>query len=168
VRLAPVEPAVDSKTPVRKDPFRVPLEDRLGVLLGAREILARDRKFKAAEGSMDFFRTQKVFASTEGAAIEQEIWESGAGIQGPAVDGDEAQTRSYPNSHGGQWPPAVRGGGHGPGGPAERACARGPGPGGRARLPGRPHHRGLDGPQMALRSTNRAPPIELTACWATS
>ena len=104
VRLAPVEPAVDSyKTPLRKDPFRVPLEDRLGLLLGAAEILARDPKIKAAEGSMDFFRTRKVFASTEGAAIEQVIWESGAGIQATAVDGDEAQTRSYPNSHGGQW-----------------------------------------------------------------
>jgi TldD protein len=32
VRLAPVEPAVASyKTPMKKDPFRVPLEDRLGL-----------------------------------------------------------------------------------------------------------------------------------------
>lgn len=104
VRLAPAEPAVDSyKTPVRKDPFRVPLEDRLALLLGATEILARDPKVKVAEGSMDFFRTQKVFVSTEGAAIEQDLWETGAGIQATAVEGDEAQTRSYPNSHGGQW-----------------------------------------------------------------
>jgi TldD protein len=41
--------------------------------------------------------------STEGAALQQETWETGAGIQATAVEGDEAQTRSYPNSHGGQW-----------------------------------------------------------------
>lgn len=104
VRLAPVEPAVDAyKTPVRKDPFRVPLEDRLAVLLQASEIMARNPRIRAAEGAMDFFRTRKAFASTEGAAIEQEIWEAGAGIQATAVEGDEAQARSYPNSHGGQW-----------------------------------------------------------------
>ena len=104
VRLAPGEPAVDTfKTPVRVDPFRVPLEDRLAVLLRASELMARHPKIKVAEGSMDFFRTRKTFVSTEGAAIAQDLWESGAGIQATAVEGDEAQTRSYPNSHGGQW-----------------------------------------------------------------
>ncbi len=104
VRLAPVEPAVDSyKTRVRVIPFRVPLEDRLAVLLQASAIMARGPKIKVAEGSMDFFHTRKTFVSTEGAAIEQDLWEMGAGIQATAVEGDEAQTRSYPNSHGGQW-----------------------------------------------------------------
>ncbi len=104
VRLAPVEPAVDRyKTPVRKDPFRVPLDARLDLLLRATAVLGQRSKIKVAEGSMDFYRTRKWFVSTEGAAIEQDIWETGAGIQATAVEGDEAQTRSYPNSHGGQW-----------------------------------------------------------------
>jgi TldD protein len=104
VRLAPLEPAVGAyRTPVKEDPFRVPLEDRLALLLRASEIMARKPQIKLAEGSMDFFRTRKTFASTEGAAIAQDIWETGAGIQATAVDGEEAQARSYPNSHGGQW-----------------------------------------------------------------
>ena len=104
VRLASVEPAVDRyRTPVKKDPFRVPLDARLDLLLRATALLARHPMIKAAEGSMDFYRTRKWFASTEGAAIEQDLWETGAGIQATAVEGDEAQTRSYPNSHGGQW-----------------------------------------------------------------
>jgi TldD protein len=52
---------------------------------------------------MQFFKTDKLFASTEGSLIEQSIVESGAGIVATAVEGTEAQKRSYPNSHGGDY-----------------------------------------------------------------
>ena len=52
------------------------------------------------EGSMEFIRQAKLFASTEGAVIEQELFESGAGIEATATSPDEVQNRSYPNSFG--------------------------------------------------------------------
>jgi TldD protein len=52
------------------------------------------------EGSMEFIRQAKLFASTEGAFIEQELFESGAGIEATATSPDEVQNRSYPNSFG--------------------------------------------------------------------
>jgi TldD protein len=49
---------------------------------------------------MEFLRQRKLFASTEGALIEQELFESGAGIEATATSPDEVQNRSYPNSFG--------------------------------------------------------------------
>jgi TldD protein len=43
-----------------------------------------------------------VFASTEGSYIEQQLVESGAGIEATAVGEDDMQTRSFPNSFGRQ------------------------------------------------------------------
>jgi len=85
------------------DPFAVAIDKKIGLLLDACEIMAKNQKIKVAEGSMEFFRTDKTFASTEGAYVEQSILESGAGIYATAVDGSEAQRRSYPNSHGGDY-----------------------------------------------------------------
>jgi TldD protein len=104
VRLTPTEIHRDSyKSDCRNDPFEVPLDQKIGLLLGACEILRKSPKIKVAEGSMQFFKTDKTFASTEGAFIEQNVVESGAGIVATAVEGSEAQKRSYPNSHGGDF-----------------------------------------------------------------
>jgi TldD protein len=54
----------------------------------------------AAEGNIYCQREDKVFASTEGAYIEQELYETGCGIEATAVDEGEVQNRSYPNSVG--------------------------------------------------------------------
>jgi len=85
------------------DPFGVPIDKKIGLLLNACEIMIKNQKIKVAEGSMEFFKTDKIFASTEGALIKQSILESGAGITATAVDGAEAQRRSYPNSHRGDY-----------------------------------------------------------------
>ncbi len=47
---------------------------------------------------MGSYKTEKIFASTEGSYIEQEIVECGAGIAATAIEGSEVQVRSYPNS----------------------------------------------------------------------
>lgn len=107
-RLSPTEIFEDqyiSKYEI--DPFRVPLEEKIELLLKATELLRKNDKIKVAEGSMDFYKTEKLFASTEGAFIRQSILESGAGILATAVDGNEVQRRSYPNSHRGDY--ATRG-----------------------------------------------------------
>ena len=107
-RLSPTEVFEDqyiSKYEI--DPFRVPLEEKIELLLKATELLRKDNRIKVAEGSMDFYKTEKLFASTEGAFVRQSVLESGAGILATAVDGNEVQRRSYPNSHRGDY--ATRG-----------------------------------------------------------
>ncbi|HVP36975.1 MAG TPA: TldD/PmbA family protein [Terriglobales bacterium] len=103
-RLSPTEVFEDqyiSKYEI--DPFKVSLEEKIELLLKATELLRKDNRIKVAEGSMDFYKTEKLFASTEGAFIRQSILESGAGIMATAVDGNEVQRRSYPNSHRGDY-----------------------------------------------------------------
>ncbi len=85
------------------DPFGVSIDKKISLLLDACAILQKSPKIKVAEGSMMFFRTEKTFASTEGAFIRQLITESGAGISATAVEGSETQRRSYPNSFGGDY-----------------------------------------------------------------
>lgn len=85
----------------RIDPFAVPVNQKLDLLIRSTEILMKHPKIKVAEASMDFFKTEKIFANTDGSLIEQSIIESGAGAMAVAVEGTDAQWRNYPNSHGG-------------------------------------------------------------------
>lgn len=108
VKLAEVEPYVDTyQTRIEIDPFQIPLEDKIHLLFQADGILRKDPRVKVAQGSMMFNRIDKVFVSTDGALIEQTLWESGGGIQAMAIEDSEVQRRSYPNSHGGDF--ATRG-----------------------------------------------------------
>jgi TldD protein len=105
---APVElddtPAVtDSyRTPFREDPFAISLDDKLRLLMDADAAMARVPGVAIREGSVVAGREVKTFASTAGARIEQEIVESGGGIEATAVNESEMQQRSYPSSFGGQ------------------------------------------------------------------
>jgi TldD protein len=58
---------------------------------------------KISQGFMEFWKNRKFFLSTEGSEIEQEIIESGGGISAHAINGDDMQVRSYPNSFRGQF-----------------------------------------------------------------
>jgi TldD protein len=51
-----------------------------------------------AEASLDFYRRHTIFASSEGAAIEQTVVNSGGGIEAVAIGDGEMQRRSFPNS----------------------------------------------------------------------
>lgn len=108
VRLSPVDAAVDTwKSPLKIDPFLVKMEDKIALLLEATKVMLKEKDVRLAEGSMSFFAEKKIFASTEGAYIEQEKTETGAGITATAVAGGEVQRRSYPTSFGGNF--AARG-----------------------------------------------------------
>jgi TldD protein len=85
---------------VEIDPFSVPLEEKIALLLAADEAMRRVKGITVTEGGMTLIRERQVFASTEGSYIEQEILESGAGLEATAVSEEEVQTRSYPNSFG--------------------------------------------------------------------
>ncbi len=100
-RLSPEAPFVDRfETPVAIDPFTVPIEQKLELLMAADAAMQAVRGIKVALGSLYFQRDDKTFASTEGAYIEQRLFESGCGINAIAVGKSEVQNRSYPNSGG--------------------------------------------------------------------
>lgn len=95
-------------SPVEIDPFRVSLEEKVDLLVKADQLMKQaSTKVKVTECVLSFSRTRKFFASTEGTNILQEIVITGGGISAKAVDGEEVQVRSYPNSFGGNF--ATRG-----------------------------------------------------------
>src|SRR4030043_215217 len=94
-----VIPVVDRyQTPVSVNPFDVSTEAKLELLLKADEITRRNKKVRISEAFMGSYKTERIFASTQDAYIEQEIVECGAGMAAPAIEGREVQVRSYPNS----------------------------------------------------------------------
>ncbi len=86
------------RTPISIDPFEVSAEAKLNLLLQADEIIRRNRKVKISEAFLGSYKTEKIFASTEGSYIDQEIVECGAGVAATAIEGNDVQVRSYPNS----------------------------------------------------------------------
>jgi len=90
------------RTPYREDPFTVPLDEKLRLLFEADASMGKVAGVRMRTGSMEAGRERKTFASTEGAHIEQELVEVGAGIEATAVNDSEVQRRSYPQSAGGQ------------------------------------------------------------------
>jgi len=99
VHLGEVEPYVDYyATPCQEDPFEIPLDEKLDILIRTTEALGTHKSIRATEAFMTFWRTHKFFLSTEGAFIEQDIMESGGGFSATAVGNSDAQRRSYPNS----------------------------------------------------------------------
>ncbi|MGE5488776.1 MAG: TldD/PmbA family protein [bacterium] len=91
------------ESPCAVDPFSVPVEDNLGLLLAIDAALRREQGVTLAEASMDFVRERQVFASTLGSSIRQTRTWSGAGYTATSFREDEIQRRSYPNSFGGQF-----------------------------------------------------------------
>ena len=103
VVLAPESAHVDTwQNPFIKDPFRIPVERQIGLLLAADKEMRKVKGVTVAEGSMSFRRIEQFFASSTGSAIHQVKMLSGAGIVATAFAGSEIQKRSYPNSFGGQ------------------------------------------------------------------
>jgi|AGTN01.1.fsa_nt_gi Predicted Zn-dependent proteases and their inactivated homologs len=107
--LAPIvfapEPAhKDSwSSPCLIDPFKVATEDKVALLLSAAENMLKVKGVEIATGMLEFRRTTKFFASTEGSEITQTIVTSGCDIQAQANGDDDYQLRSYPFCLGGQY-----------------------------------------------------------------
>ncbi len=98
VHLAPVEPATGRyETPHQVDPFTVPLEEKLALLVAASKAMTGPN-VRLARAFFSAYETDQVFASTEGARLEQRILQTGGGIAATALSGGEMQVRSYPNS----------------------------------------------------------------------
>jgi TldD protein len=85
-------------TPIQIDPFTIPLEQKLDLLFRADERMRRNKGVKVVESNVIAVRHHKLFANTEGAFLEQTIYESGGAIAATAVNESEVQIRSHPNS----------------------------------------------------------------------
>jgi TldD protein len=90
------------QNPFVKDPFRIPLERQLDLLLAADAEMRKVTGVTVAETSMQFRKIEQYFASSIGSRIHQIKMQSGAGIVATSFSGNEIQKRSYPNSFGGQ------------------------------------------------------------------
>jgi len=95
VTLAPLEPHVGSyHTPVGRDPFTVPLAERIDLLRAADAGLATANA-KVRRSSVASYRTRKRLVTSEGTDVAQEIVECGAGLNVTAVKaGARPATRS--------------------------------------------------------------------------
>ena len=105
VRLSPLAPQKGTyHTPLRVDPFAVPLHQKVQLLLDADAAMRSVKGVALTNGMMEYAREHKIFLSSEGSDIEQELFDTGAAISASAVDpaSSEIQTRSYPNSFGRQ------------------------------------------------------------------
>jgi len=89
-------------SPCKIDPFSIPPDQNLALLLEIDRELRRNPKVSLAEASMNFERRRQVFASTLGSVIDQTRLVSGAGFTALSYKDRELQKRSYPNSFGGQ------------------------------------------------------------------
>src|ERR1700674_1757067 len=103
VVLAPERVYVDSwQSPFRKDPFEIPLETQLALLLAADAEMRRVKGVTLTETGMQFRKIDSWFASSIGSRIHQGKVITGCGIAATSFQAEEIQKRSYPNSFGGQ------------------------------------------------------------------
>ena len=89
-------------TPIQVDPFTISKEQKLALLLDADQRMGAIKGVRSTQGNLIFIKESKTFANTEGAHVEQTIYEAGGGIQATAVGQGEIQRRSYPQSQGRQ------------------------------------------------------------------
>jgi TldD protein len=99
--LAPIDIRSGSyRTPMERDPFSVSLGDKIDLCLRAEEAMRHD-DVKVTHASVRAQRELKALVTSEGAEIEQELVESGGGIEAIAVAEGIYQIRSFPSAHGG-------------------------------------------------------------------
>jgi TldD protein len=87
VKLAPVEAyQANWNTPVKKNPFEMPLQPKLDLLLQINDEALSVQGASFVSASMLFVNEQKYFASTEGSHIEQSLIRSYPNFSVTAVD----------------------------------------------------------------------------------
>ncbi len=106
VQLAPTKSYTDRWTSAfEKDPFSVPLDQKLELMRGAAATLKKEPKIFVALGYLFFRSEDKYFASSEGSSIQQYIVQGNPILQATAVDIQKniSRTRSL------EVPPATAG-----------------------------------------------------------
>ena len=83
---------------MERDPFEVPLEEKLGALTAADDALRADARISVTRAHFMAFRDERLLVTSDGAVVEQHSTECGGGVTATAVSEDESQVRSYPAS----------------------------------------------------------------------
>ena len=89
-------------TPIEEDPFTISTDHKLALLMDADQRMASVKGIGSRQGNLIFIKEEKTFANSEGAHVEQTVYEAGGGISANAVGNNEIQRRSYPQSMGRQ------------------------------------------------------------------
>jgi len=98
VLFLPPRPAAEGTyaTPLTQDPFAVPLETRLALLIACSEAMQRRPAVRVAQAHLRLFSEHKWFVSSEGSRLEQTIVETGGGVAATAIGDDGVfQKRSF-------------------------------------------------------------------------
>lgn len=104
VELAPEPPHVGSwSTPVERDPFAVPLSEKLELLRACDAALQGCSETVVREASFSARAEEQWYASSEGAEQHQKLVRVGAGISSTAAANGTVERRSYPASFGGNY-----------------------------------------------------------------
>src|SRR5436305_7459639 len=104
VLMVPEDSFIDSwQAPLLKDPFEIPLESQLELLLKADAAMRTVKGVTLTETNMQFRKIDCWYASSIGSRIHQRKTISGCGLVATSFKGTEIQKRSYPNSFGGQY-----------------------------------------------------------------
>ena len=104
VEIAPAPAAAATwASPCEIDPFGVPVDRKIHLLMRCDEGLRRATEVVATSCTMQFARRRQWYANTEGSVIDQAFVRSGAGISARAAGHGDVQIRSYPTSFGGQY-----------------------------------------------------------------
>lgn len=89
------------ETPVGEDPFEVPIDAKIDLLLEADARMTKVKGVAFTETTYHGQREWKTFAASDGSETDQVITHVGAGIEANAVEGDEVQRRTFPDAGGG-------------------------------------------------------------------
>lgn len=104
VELTPITPIRgDYKTPIQEDPFTLPLEKKINLLLTADAAQRIDKRIRISQAYYQAWKEKKWLFTTSGSQIFQELIYTGAGIETTAVTCADVQSRSFPNSFRGQF-----------------------------------------------------------------
>jgi TldD protein len=97
VRLAPVPAYKDSyRTPIARDPFGVPVEEKLEFLRSLNEQVKQVEGVFSAAGTIAHRVEHRFFASTEGSVLEQHVHQISPELTATAVDkGRKTKSRTY-------------------------------------------------------------------------
>lgn len=96
VELAPLDwtGRGEWRSPIEIDPFDIPIEDKVALLLAANEAAMGVSGVAFASSNMAFLRDEKFYASTEGVITDQTLYRAGGGINITAVAPDRSDFQS--------------------------------------------------------------------------
>jgi TldD protein len=98
VELAPIDPVPDGRwqSPIETDPFTIPIEDKVALLLRANEEALKVAGARFVSSSLFFVREEKTYASTDGVFTVQTIYRGQPSMNVTAVSADRGdfQTRN--------------------------------------------------------------------------